>query len=144
VGLRAQGLADRGCYRYKFGGELMDCLAEPGAATCPRGQRPQALDGPVAPIGQDAADPLGRLLLGRGTWPPLGLRKGRRTRLLGVAEMPEHAPTDKGRQLAFVCQTFAVFLLGEDIDGPRQPTPGQDRYQPGGAERTAQARAGQW
>src|SRR5262245_12120495 len=113
VELRAQGLADRGCYRDKFGGERIDRMAETVAEMCPREQRPQALDSTIEPICQDASDPKCRLLLGRGTLKhPIGLRKGRRTRLLGVAEMPDHAPTDNGRQIDFVCQTCAVFLIG--------------------------------
>jgi hypothetical protein len=31
--------------------------------------------------------------------------------------MPNHAPTDNSRQVHVVCQTLAVLLIGEDIDG---------------------------
>src|SRR5262249_9205306 len=97
-------------------------MAEAVAETRPREPRPQALNGTVEPISQDASDPIGWFLPGCGTLKhPIGLSKGRRTRLRGVAEMPEHAPTDNGRQVDFVCQTFAVLLIGEDIDRQRQP-----------------------
>ena len=41
--------------------------------------------------------------------------------------------------MSFVCQTFAVLLIGKEIDGQRQPTPGQDHHQTVVAERTDQA-----
>jgi hypothetical protein len=65
VELRAQGLADRGRERHKFGGQLIDRMAETVTEVCTRKQRPQALDGTVEPIGPDASDPIGRLLLER-------------------------------------------------------------------------------
>src|SRR5215475_4458512 len=70
---------------------------------------------------------------------PIGLGQSCRSGLLSAAEMPEHAPTDNGRQVDFGCQTCAVLLIGEDIDGQRQPTPGQDRHQTVVAECTDQA-----
>ena len=98
------------------------------------------LGGAVEAIGEDPSDPIRRLLLGRRALKlAIGLRKGHRTGLRGVAQMPEHAPTDNGRQVDFVCQTRAVLLIGEEIDGQWQTTPGQDRHQTVVAERTDQA-----
>ena len=51
--------------RHQFDGQLIDRMAETVAEACPREQRPQALDGTVEPIGPDASDPIGRLLLER-------------------------------------------------------------------------------
>ncbi len=85
VELRAQGLADRGRYRHKFGGQLIDRMAETVAEACTREQRPQALDGTVEAIDEDPLDLVRRLLLRRGALKlAIGLRKGNRTGILGI------------------------------------------------------------
>jgi hypothetical protein len=59
----------------------------------------------------------------------IGLRKGCGTGLRGVANMPEHPPTDNGGQIHLVGQTMAMLLIGEKIDGQWQATPGQHAHQ---------------
>jgi hypothetical protein len=70
---------------------------------------------------------------------PIGLGKGRRTGLLGVAQMPDHAAMDNHGQVDFVGQTVAMFFIGEDIGGQGQTTPRQHRHQPLMAQGTDQA-----
>ena len=53
--------------------------------------------------------------------------------------MPDDATTDHSRQVHFVGETPTVLLVGEEIDGQRQATPGQDRHQTVVAERADQA-----
>ena len=50
--------------------------------------------------------------------------------------MPEHATMDHGRQVHVVCQTAAMLLIGQAIDGQGQTTPGQHSYQMLWSERT--------
>ena len=84
----------------------------------------------VKAIGQDAPDPIGRLLLGCGALKrAVGLGKGYCTGLLSVAQMPEDTSADHGRQIHLVGETTAVFLIGQEIGGQRQPTPGQHRHE---------------
>ena len=50
-----------------------------------------------------------------------------------------HPATDNRGQIHLVGETVAVLLIGQEIDGQRQPTPGQHRHQTLVAERTDQA-----
>ena len=68
VELRAQGLADRGRDGHKFLRELIERVAQTVTEACTREQRPHTLDGAVEAIGQDASDPIGRLLLELCAW----------------------------------------------------------------------------
>ena len=73
-----------------FFGSLLMRVAEAVAEACTREQRPHTLGRAVEAIGQDASDPIRRLLLGRRTLKlPIGLGKGRRTGVLGVAQVPD-------------------------------------------------------
>src|SRR4029453_17649372 len=55
--------------------------------------------------------------------------KGRCAGVLGVPQMPDHATTDNGRQVHFVCPTAAMLLISEEIDRQRQSTPGEHGHQ---------------
>jgi len=50
--------------------------------------------------------------------------------------MPEHATTDNGREVHFVCQTTAMLLIGQEIGGQRETTPCQHGHQTLVSERT--------
>ena len=65
VELGAQGLAHRRRDRHQFGGQLIERVAETVAEACSREQRPHTARRAVKAIGQDAADPIRRLLLER-------------------------------------------------------------------------------
>jgi hypothetical protein len=53
--------------------------------------------------------------------------------------MPQHtAPDDRG-EIHFLCQTAAMFFIGQEIDRQRQPTPGQHCHQTVVAKRTDEA-----
>jgi hypothetical protein len=52
------------------------------------------------------------------------LGKGRRTDVLHVAHVSEHTAMDNRRQIHFVSQPVAMFLISQEIDGQSQPTPG--------------------
>jgi len=86
-------------------------MAEAVAQARSRKERPQTLGGAVKAIDKDPFDPVRGLLLGgRALKRAIGLGKGRGTRLLSVAEMPDHAATDDGRKVHFLRQTAAVFF----------------------------------
>jgi hypothetical protein len=103
-------------------------------------QGPQTLGGAVEAISEDPFDPIGRLPLPGGALKrAIGLRKGHRTGLRGITQMPAPTPTDYGRQVHCVGQTRAVLLIGEKIEGQGETTPGQDRHQTVAAARTDQA-----
>src|SRR6266436_8349677 len=70
---------------------------------------------------------------------PIGLRKGGRTGGLGVAEVPEHATTDNGREIDLGSKTATVLLVGQEIRGQGQTTPGEHRHQTLAAKGTDQA-----
>ena len=53
--------------------------------------------------------------------------------------MPDHAATDDGREVHCLGETAAGLFIGQEIDGQRQPTPGEHRDQPVVAERTDEA-----
>src|SRR6266481_2180363 len=94
----------------------------------------------VKAIGQDAADPIRRFLLERCTLKlPIGLRKGCRTGVRGIAQMPEHTTTDNGREIDLVSETATVLLVGQEIHGEGQTVPGEHRHQTLVAKRTDQA-----
>ena len=94
--------------------------------TCSRKQGSHTLRGAVKAISEGPFDPIRRLLLRCNALKlAIGLRKGHGTGLRGVAQVPEHAATDDGRQIHLLRETAAMFFVGQDIDGQRQPTPGQ-------------------
>jgi hypothetical protein len=43
--------------------------------------------------------------------------------------MPEHAATDNGGEIYLLGAAATVLLIGEDIDGQRQPTPRQHGHE---------------
>ena len=95
-------------------------MAETVTEACSRKQRPQTLDGTIKAIREDAPDPLGRLLLARRALKPaIGLRKGRRTGLLGVAQMPDDTSADNGREVDVRCPTVTMLFISQEIDGQR-------------------------
>jgi len=127
VELCAQRLARRGRDGYQFLRELGKRVAQAGAHAYARKERPHTFGRAVKAIGEDSFDSVRRLVLDCCTViHTVGLGKGCRAGLLGVAEMSNHAPTDNGRQVHFGWQTRAVFLIGEETAGQKQPTPSQD------------------
>ena len=111
VELRAQSLAHRRRNRHKFLRELVERVAETVAEVGTREQRPHTAGRAVEPIGQNPPDPIRRLMVDRGALKlAIGLRKSNGTSLRGIAQMPDHAPMDNGRQVHFVCQTRAVLF----------------------------------
>ncbi|HSX79701.1 MAG TPA: hypothetical protein VLQ80_14165 [Candidatus Saccharimonadia bacterium] len=119
--LRAQGLADRGGESHEFLRELIERVAQAIAKARPREQRPHTFDRAVEAIREDAPDPIRRLVLGRRTLEGLiGLGKGCRTGLRGVAQMPDHPPLNNRRQIDLVSETVTVLFIGEEIRGQGQ------------------------
>src|SRR5207237_7724231 len=95
VELRAQGLAHRRRDRHKFGGQLIDRVAETGAEAYTREQRPHTTRRTVKAIGQDASDPIRRLLPERRLLKrSVRLGKSRCTGGFGVAQVPDDTTTD--------------------------------------------------
>ena len=75
-------------------------MAQTEAKTRPRKQRPHTVRRAVKASDEHPADAIGRLLVERCTLERLiRLGKGRRTRFLRVAEMPEHTATGDGGQI---------------------------------------------
>ena len=100
VALRAESLAHRRRDRREFAGELVEGVAETVTEAHSWKQCAHVLGRTIEAIGQDSPDTIGRLLLERRVLELLvGLGKGRGTGLRSVAQMPEHAPTDNGRQV---------------------------------------------
>lgn len=125
---RAARLADRGRDGGQFPGKLVDRMEEAVAQARPRKERAHALDSAVKTISEDASDPIGGLVTGRGALKlAIGLGQGRRTGLLGVAQMANHAATDNRREVHVVCQTLTVLFLSHEIRRQRQTTPCQHR-----------------
>src|SRR5499426_205664 len=107
----------------------------------PRKERPQTARRAVKAIGQDAPDPIRRLLLERRLLKrAVRLGKRRRTGGFGVAQVPEDTTTDNRGQIDFVRETTAVLLIRQEIHWERQPTPGEHRDQTVVAERTDETR----
>jgi hypothetical protein len=118
VELGAQRLAERGRDGREFLREFEECVAQADAEACPRKQRAHTLGGAVESIGEDPFDPIRRLLVdSRMLKHPIRLGEGRRTGLLGIAEMPHHPATDYCGQIHLVGQAVTVLLVGEEIDG---------------------------
>ena len=139
VELRPEGLADRGRDGHEFLRELIDRVAEAVAETRLREKGPHALDSTVEAISEDPPDAIGWLLLERSTLEFLiGLGKGYRTGLRGIAQVPDHTATHNRRQIHLVCQTVAVLLIGQEVGGQGEPTPRQYWHQPLVAKRTDQ------
>src|SRR5215475_11242490 len=108
----------------EFSRELIDRMAQAVAKTCLRKECPHALGRAIEAICQDPTDPIGWFLLKRCALELLiGSGKGCCTGLLGVSQMPDHAATDDGREVHFLGETAAVLVIGQEIDGPLQPTP---------------------
>jgi hypothetical protein len=112
-------------------------VAQADAYTDAGKERPHTLGGAVEAIGEHPFNPVRRLLVGRRTLKhPIGLGKGRRTGLLRVAEMPDHAATDNRGQIHLGGETAAVLLVNQEIDGERQTALGQHGHQTLASERT--------
>src|SRR5215471_6204033 len=113
---RAERLTHGRRDRRQFLRELVERVAQAEAKACTREQRPQTARRAVKAIRQDAADPIGRLLLVcRALKRAVRLGKGRRACLLSVPEMPEHAATDNRGQIHLVSETAAVLLICQEI-----------------------------
>src|SRR5262249_17935235 len=100
VELRAERLTERGRDGGEFLREFEECVAQTGAQTRSRKQRPQTLGSAVEAIGEDPFDPIRRFLLQRGALKrAIGLRKGHRTGVRGVPQVPHHAALDNRGQI---------------------------------------------
>jgi hypothetical protein len=118
---------------------LDDRMAQAVAQARPRKQCPHTFIGAVEAISQDAPDAVGRLLLEcRALKHAIGLGQGRRTGVLGVAQMPDDAATDDRGEVHSVCETVTVLFIGQDIGGQGQTTSCQHCHHALGAERTDQ------
>jgi hypothetical protein len=88
-------------------------MAQAVAETRPREQRPHALGGAIEAIGQNTTDPIARLLLERRALKPLiGLGKGCRTGVFGIAQMPEHPAADNRGEIHSVGEAMRMLLIG--------------------------------
>ena len=115
-------------------------MAEAVAQARPWKQGPHTLGSAVKAISENPSDPIGRLLLGCHALKRLiRLGKGCHTGVLGIPQMPEHTTTDNRGQIHLVGETVTMLLIGEEIGGERQATPGQHGDQTLVAERTDQA-----
>ena len=130
VELRTERLTHWRSNRRQFLWELEECVAQAVAEARPGKQRPQALAGAVEAIRQDAPDAIGRVLLG-GSALKLAIRLGKRhcTGVLRITEMPQDTATDNRGQIDLLGETVAVLLVGQEIRGQCQPTPGHHRHQ---------------
>jgi hypothetical protein len=94
----------------------------------------------IEAVGEDPFDPVRRLLLDRRALErAVGLGQGRRTGLLGVAQVPDDTATDDRGQIDLLGETMTVLLIGQEIDGQGQTTSCEDRHQTLVAEGTDQA-----
>jgi hypothetical protein len=126
VELGAQHLADRGRDGRQFLRELDERMAEAVAQAHPRKQGPQTPGGAVEAIGQDASDPVRRLLVEcRASKLAIGLSQSGGTGVLGISQMPDHPATDNRRQIHLVDETVTMLLVGHEVGGEGQPTPRQ-------------------
>jgi len=140
VELRPECLTDWGRNGHEFLRELEERVAQADAEAHPREKGAPALGRAVEPVDQDASDALGGLLVNRGTLHLLiGLRKGCRTGLLGVAQVPEHAAMDNRGEIHFIAQTVAMLFVSQERDGQWETTPGQHGDQTLVAKRTDEA-----
>ena len=122
-----------------FFGSLLSAWRRQLPKARPRKQRAHALGGAVETIGQDPLDPVGRLLLRRRALKlSIGLGQGSRTGVLGVAQMPDDPSADNRGQIHLVGETVAVLLVGQEIGGSGETTPGQHGHQAVLAQRTDQ------
>jgi hypothetical protein len=125
---RAARLADRGRDGCPLPGKLVDRLAAAMAQGRRRKARAQALEGAFKPSRAEAADPIGGLWMGRGAVKrAIGRGQGRRPRLLGVAQRPEHAAPDTRREGHVVGQTMAGLFISQDRRRQGQTPPGPHR-----------------
>jgi hypothetical protein len=105
-------------------------MAQAVAQARSRKERPQTLGGTVEAIDEDPLDLVRRLLLRRSALKlAIGLREGNRTRLRGISQMPEHSATDNRRQIHLFSETATVLLVGQEIRGQGETTPGEHRDQ---------------
>jgi hypothetical protein len=112
-------------------------VAQAAAETRPWTQGPHTLGGTVEAIGQDASDPIGRLLPGyRALTLAIGRGQGGGTGVLGISQVPNHLATDNRREIYLVSEAVTMLLVGQEVGGQRQPTPRQHRHQILVAERT--------
>jgi hypothetical protein len=96
------------------------------AQACSREECVQTLGGTIEAVGQEASDPIRRLLLGRGALERLiRLGQGCRTGLLSVPQMPDGTAGDNRGPRHVVGETTTVLFIGQEIGWERQPTPGQ-------------------
>src|SRR5713101_6976504 len=114
-------------------------MAEAVAQARAREEHAHTFDRAVKAIGEDTPDPIRRLLLGRRALELLiRLGKGYRTGLRRIAQVPEDTAGDNRGQVYFVGETAAMLLIGEEIDGQWQATPGQHAHQALLTQRTNQ------
>src|SRR5258706_11640730 len=118
-------------------------MAQAVAQARSREERAPTFDRAVEAIGQDASDPIRRLLVERRLLKLL-IRLGKRYRTggLGISQVPEHPATDNRGEVHLRGETAAVLLVGEEIGGQRQTAPGQHRDQTLVSERTDETREG--
>src|SRR5262245_27435239 len=103
VELCAQGLAHGRRDGDEFLRELQERVPQAEAETCSRKERSHTLRGTVKAIDEHPSDPIRRLLLrGCALKHPIGLGQSCRTRVLGIAQMPEHSTADNRGQIDLV------------------------------------------
>jgi hypothetical protein len=91
-------------------------MAQTIAKTRLREQRPHTFDRAVEAIGEYPPDPIRRLVLERGALKLLiGLGQGGSTRLLSIAQIPDHPATDNRGQIHLVGETVTVLLVGQEV-----------------------------
>ena len=84
----------------------------------PGKERPHTARRAVKAIGEDAPDPIRRLLLERRLL-KLSVRLGKRrcTGGLGVAQVPDNTATDNGGEIDLVGETATVLFIDQEICG---------------------------
>jgi hypothetical protein len=123
-----------------FPREFVECVTQAITQAHSRKQRAHTLGRTVEPIDQNAPDPIGWLLLNRRALELLiGLRKGSRTGLRSVAQVPDNTAADNGGQVHFVSQAVTVLLVCQEVGRQGESTPRQHRHQTVVAEGTDQA-----
>jgi hypothetical protein len=143
VNRRTPSRADRRREGGQWPRELGEGVAPTVAEAPTRNERAPALGGAVEASGQHPPDARRRLLGDRRTVERLrGLGKRGCPGLLTVAQLPDHAATDHGGPIDLVGETATGRCLGQHIGGEGQPTPGEPRDRPLGAQRTDEAREG--
>ena len=143
VKLRAEPLADGRRQTNQFAREFGEGVAQAKAQTCLWKQRPHAADGAVKAIGQDTSHLVRRLTRASRTLKhAIRLSECCGTFGLAVAQVPEDTAPDDTGQVDPFGEATAVFLIGQDIRGQQQVTPGQHGDQAVLTQGTDQAREG--